>query len=382
VQCSGITGGTIYSLAVSGSNIFAGTTYEGVFISTNNGTTWTQTALNNRDVYSLAVNGNNIFAGTNYYGVYISTNNGTTWTQTALNNRDIFSIAASGNNVLAGTSSYGIYLSTNNGNSWTQTSLNNQEIRSFAVSGNNVFAGTGGNGVYLSTNNGTTWTQTTLNNRFIWSLAASGNNIFAGTDYYGVFYSSNNGSVWIQTALNNLWVYSLALYSSNVIAGTIYDGVYLSTNYGSVWFLKNQGFSTIPTIRALLIANNYIFAGTYGYSIWRRGLTEIIGIKNISYKIPVEYKLFQNYPNPFNPVTKIKFEIPPFYPPLGKGGNGGVSLKIFDILGKEITTLVNEQLSPGTYEVTFDGSNLASGIYFYQLRSGDFVESKKLILIK
>jgi hypothetical protein len=107
-----------------------------------------------------------------------------------------------------------------------------------------------------------------------------------------------------------------------------------------------------------------------------------IGVKIVSTELPSSFKLFQNYPNPFNPVTKIKFEIPPFNPPLSKGGRGGVSLKIFDILGKEVATLVNEQLSPGIYEVTFDGLNLPSGIYFYQLRSGEFFETRRLVLLK
>ena len=97
--------------------------------------------------------------------------------------------------------------------------------------------------------------------------------------------------------------------------------------------------------------------------------------------MPNKFSLYQNYPNPFNPVTKIKFDIPEF--PLSKGGlKGVVTLKIYDILGKEIQTLVNEQLQPGSYEVTFDGSNLPSGIYFYKLTSGNFSATKKLVLLK
>ena len=89
--------------------------------------------------------------------------------------------------------------------------------------------------------------------------------------------------------------------------------------------------------------------------------------------MPGNYSLGQNYPNPFNPVTKIKFEIPK---------SGFTTLKIFDILGKEIKTLVNESLQPGTYEATFDGSQLTSGIYFYKITAGDFLETKRMMLIK
>ena len=103
-----------------------------------------------------------------------------------------------------------------------------------------------------------------------------------------------------------------------------------------------------------------------------------VTIHNNENIIPQKYYLYQNYPNPFNPVTKIKFDIPTDV----KRKTSEVKLIIYDILGKEIQTLVNEQLQPGTYEVTFDGSNFASGVYFYQLRSGDFVETKKLVLLK
>ena len=125
MQTNGPGGGTVNSLAYNGSNIFAGTPY-GVFISTNNGTTWILTALNNY-VQSLAVSGNNIFAGTSPNGVFLSTNNGTNWAQTSLNNKSISSLATSGNYIFAGAylgSIYdsGVYCSTNNGTNWTHTS--------------------------------------------------------------------------------------------------------------------------------------------------------------------------------------------------------------------------------------------------------------------
>ena len=86
-----------------------------------------------------------------------------------------------------------------------------------------------------------------------------------------------------------------------------------------------------------------------------------------------EYNLLQNFPNPFNPTTRIKFQIVE---------QGNVSLKVYDILGKEVTTLVNEERSAGTYEATFDASELTSGIYFYKLQAGSFVETKKMILLR
>jgi hypothetical protein len=86
-----------------------------------------------------------------------------------------------------------------------------------------------------------------------------------------------------------------------------------------------------------------------------------------------EYALEQNFPNPFNPSTKIKYSLP--YSSL-------VTLKVFDALGNKIETLVNEEKPSGSYEVKFDASKLSSGIYFYKLQSGSFVETKKIILMK
>jgi len=112
---------------------------------------------------------------------------------------------------------------------------------------------------------------------------------------------------------------------------------------------------------------------------------EIIGINKIS-SIANKFELGQNYPNPFNPVTKIKFIIPLLRGVDGAvGGRRGVltSIKIYDILGREVTTLVNEMLLPGTYEISWDGSNCSSGIYFYKLNAGDsFSDVKKMVLLK
>jgi hypothetical protein len=88
---------------------------------------------------------------------------------------------------------------------------------------------------------------------------------------------------------------------------------------------------------------------------------------------PRQYELSQNYPNPFNPSTTIKFELP-------KASH--VSLTVYDILGREVTVLVNEKRDAGVHEVKFDGSNLASGVYFYRLKAGDIVQSKRLLLLK
>jgi hypothetical protein len=115
-----------------------------------------------------------------------------------------------------------------------------------------------------------------------------------------------------------------------------------------------------------------------GNYVFKNNIT--VAVNNISTEVPDKYKLFQNYPNPFNPTTKIRFSIPEI--DKWKIENGAVALKVYDMLGKEVVTLVNEKLHPGIYEVTFDASSLTSGIYFYKLRTGNFTETKKLIFVK
>jgi hypothetical protein len=97
------------------------------------------------------------------------------------------------------------------------------------------------------------------------------------------------------------------------------------------------------------------------------------GVSNNNNQVPGTYRLEQNYPNPFNPVTIISYSIP-------KAGN--VKLTVFDILGREVAALVNENKTAGSYNIEFDASNLASGVYVYKMESGEFIQTKKMILIK
>lgn len=106
--------------------------------------------------------------------------------------------------------------------------------------------------------------------------------------------------------------------------------------------------------------------------------TALLGPSISVNEIPKEYKSYNNYPNPFNLVIKIKFDIP-FSNLVDRQG---VLLTVFGILGKEVTILVKEQLKSGRYEVTFDGSNLSSWIYFYRLKAGYYTEIKNMVFIK
>ncbi|HEY5534021.1 MAG TPA: T9SS type A sorting domain-containing protein [Ignavibacteria bacterium] len=108
------------------------------------------------------------------------------------------------------------------------------------------------------------------------------------------------------------------------------------------------------------------------------GDTTLTGITNLNTGIPDKFSLYQNYPNPFNPTTKIKFDIKKEF----RNQESEVKLSIYDILGRKIEDLVNEKLQPGSYEITFDGANLPSGIYFYRLTTEGYSDVKKMTLLK
>jgi hypothetical protein len=369
-----------WTLASSGNNVFAGNN-NGVYISTNDGTSWSLTSLD-KPGFSLLADGVNLYAGT-IHGVYLSTNNGNNWTQLVVTTYSVWGLAKNGDNIFAGTNGNGVYRSTNNGQNWEQTSLStNKVVSSMAVIENNVFAGDWTSPtVWVSTDNGINWIVTYLGGeypRVVLSLAAKGSNIYAGTDNDGIFISSNNGLNWMKSGLNIASINSIIINGNNVFAGVIIyppGGVILSTDNGFNWINKNQGLEE-GNVWSITTNSQYIFACTDN-SVWRRSLAEIVGVQNISSEVPSAYSLKQNYPNPFNPTTKIKFDVGSV-----KQASLLVTLKVFDVMGREVQTLVNERLNPGTYETTFDGSMLPSGVYFYKLITEGFTETKRMTLIK
>ncbi len=165
---------------------------------------------------------------------------------------------------------------------------------------------------------------------------------------------------------NNVTVFGNNTKSKN--AGepvpTYYKFRRYAQNFGLISSVQGCSFSTLCTYSLKGCVVNGVAYGDTAF---------LVGINQISTEIPNKFSLFQNYPNPFNPMTNVKFQIP---------NSGFVKLIVYDLLGKEIQTLVNKQLSPGTYEVDFEGSNLPSGVYYYKFESGAFTETKKMVLVK
>jgi hypothetical protein len=183
---------------------------------------------------------------------------------------------------------------------------------------------------------------------------------------------------WNRYSLENGWDFGIVEVSNN--NGSTWQQVISYTGVNLNW--TEQSFDITPFVNAstqlkirfrLTSDGNTLGAGWWVDDIkltnYCMGTVGVPG----NTKIPKTFALEQNYPNPFNPVTVIKYQLP---------SAEKVSVKVFDILGKEVATLVNENKQPGYYEVSFDASNLASGLYFYRIEAGSFVETKKMMLIK
>jgi hypothetical protein len=146
------------------------------------------------------------------------------------------------------------------------------------------------------------------------------------------------------------------------------------TQWLKIGFVNGAGTSNSPKSYSFTDAN--VSSGKYVYRLKQNdndGIFKYSQEAEVSVAVPKEYALSQNYPNPFNPMTKIQYSIPKL---------SIVNLKIFDIMGREVTTLVSETMEAGSYEAVFNASKFASGIYFYRLQTGSFSSVKKLILMK
>jgi photosystem II stability/assembly factor-like uncharacterized protein len=149
------------------------------------------------------------------------------------------------------------------------------------------------------------------------------------------------------------------------------EGLCYTSNAGINWSMQ---LNNSRGIYGVCFVNDSVGWAVGGWGkIYKTTTGGVVGINPIGGNIPQSFSLHQNYPNPFNPSTKIKFDIP-------KGSL--VKLKIYDMLGREVATLVNEKLNPGTYEYEWNGINLPSGVYFYKIEAENFIETKRMVLIK
>jgi hypothetical protein len=380
----------VNALAVVGTSLFAGTA-SGIYISTNNGGSWipSDSGMTFIGVTTFALFGTNLYAGIAYGGIDRSTDNGKSWTQVnagleALLNHSFVtynstanSFAVLGGNLFVGFNSGGVFRLTSSGTGWTpvNSGLGNASVNALAVLSGNLIAGTS-NGVFLSTNSGTSWgqvnaglsTDTSVN-----ALAVLGTNLFAGTRN-GVYLSTNNGVSWTHLNSTNYTVTALSVINANLFVGTSGGGIFLSTNNGTSWTQVGSGM-TGGYVSAFIVSGTNFFAATLVNGVWRRPLSEmpLTSVEDRKNILPIKFSLEQNYPNPFNPTTTISFSLT---------SKSFVSLKIFDALGRQVAAIVSEELSAGNYSKQWNAANMPSGVYFYQLHTGTFTETKKLVLLR
>jgi photosystem II stability/assembly factor-like uncharacterized protein len=392
-------GGRILTFVVTGTSILAGSD-SGVFRSTDDGQTWlaTDSSRTVRFVTSLQVLGDTLFAGTFGGGVFRSTDGGASWTTAngGLTSTNVFDLLSSGTSLFAGTDN-GVFRSTNNGASWVSSSsgIPDSWVTSLGVQGMNLFASVEGWRLFRSTDDGESWTRSDsgMAGAFITSFVVAGSTLFAGgeplTGGGGVFGSSDGGTTWTSadSGLTGGPVKAIVVERGNLFAGTDYGngGVFVSSNHGDSWSLTSGGTS-LRWIEALAVCGDYLIASATDQNtgrgeVWRRPLDEMItGVDGRTSSMPSSIALEQNYPNPFNPVTTITFAIPH---DAGRVGTRlGVSVMVYDLLGRPVATLVDDTRAPGAYSVTFDASKLSTGTYIYRLTAGGFTATRRMTLVR
>ena len=251
-----------------------------------------------------------------------------------------------------------------------------------ATNTNKIYIGTSNGRILITTNNGNNWSiQQSFPYVTDFAIDIANDNIcyvtFGGVSTNRISKTTNGGNNWydISNGLPSISVNSVILRTTTprmLLLGTDM-GVYQSTNDGASWISFNNG---LPTLQIYDLKYKeplgFILAASYGRGCWTFNLSQATGIKPNS-QIVTKYELSQNFPNPFNPTTTISFSIPK---------SSKVKLIVYDILGREVTQLVNGSFNPGKHELTWDAAFLPSGIYFYKLETNKFSDTKKLVLLK
>ncbi len=359
----------------------------GVLRTTNAGLNWQFTNFPYYSADDLSfLNDNTGYISSSRIGksyVLKTTNNGINWICKDSINASFFNIKFYDINTgfIAGKYS-GIFKTTNGGSNWVaQAGVNWHEpsciwcfdAENWIVASNSQF-------INKTTNGGNNWTVMDFTSIGFYCKSLFFINSTTGfglTSFGGIYKTTNKGYNWLKIDSINSFYSHGNIYFVNELTGYVsgygaYGNIYKTTNGGYNWISKSV--NTNLTITYIFFRNaNTGYAGSFNGFIYKTTTGGNVFVKNISNEIPDKFTLYQNYPNPFNPVTKIQFDIPRV---------NDISLKIYDITGKEIVTLVNEKLNAGSYSADWDGYNYTSGVYFYRLVAGDFKDTKRMVLIK
>ncbi|MFA5152340.1 MAG: T9SS type A sorting domain-containing protein [Clostridia bacterium] len=380
---------TVHYLSATNSAIFAGVSFTagstietGVLVSTD-GITFNATSWYTSYCPPLASIGNATFASEcnndNKHRPGITTNNGEYWSFTGagLNGASVVKFKVAGNYLFATATDGKFYRTNDNGVSWQEITNLPKTPGQIAASETLVFAYVENNGLYRSLDYGDSWTlvyQPTNKSKAIFVLE---NKVYFLND--GLAVSTNNGDTWSIVNDTVSAIRSMINIDGNLFAATEQNGVIRSIDAGKSWTkIYDSGMNWCWD---LAVFNSNLFVCGDAFGIVRRPLSEIVTAIDTTTTTSVEksnskisdFELSQNYPNPFNPSTTIEYKVKK---------SGLVTVKIYNILGNTIATLVNEKKSVGTYSVTWQPSNVASGVYFYRLETESFSISRKLIYAK
>jgi photosystem II stability/assembly factor-like uncharacterized protein len=382
----GITAASVKKIVINPSNNDIFTAVSGVARSTDAGQSWLpiNSGLTNYSVNTIVIkDAETFFIGAERGGynpppgLFRSTNNGSSWVKadTGLHGGSIYAMTVdTEGNIYAGDYN-GIYKSTNDGSNWVNTGPFTEDLKARELrinSSDDLFFASWGNGVWRKLSGDTLWTNIGASlYQYIGSLFIGSNDYIYAEKYK----STDNGNTWSSMTIVGNNISSYAENSlGHIFCGTYNfgDGVSRSTDYGETWEQINTGLPTMDVRSVAVDSDDYLYAGPLGYSLFKTTTSTATNIDEIKFE-PVSFELNQNYPNPFNPTTKIKYQI---------SDVGFVTLRVYDVLGNEVALLVNEKKEIGNYEVSFDASNLSSGVYIYQLNVNEFINTKKMVLMK
>jgi len=390
----GFNNSRIYDITFDEQDNIYVTTSNKVYKSTDYGNYWIFSGngmANSTEVIHFAGNGY-LWTGCNWASVhylYYSSDKGVSWNPVPFG--QVASIDNNSLNDLFIAAGDGLYISSNNGLNWTlkrSGAYGSVFIDDNDDNDDNDDIYYGHHNLEHSTDNGETWTTLLTNHGSDDIYVDNYGNIFSANNYYGLLRSTDMGTTWDTLSHNFVGERILVITgnSTNQLfcsAGTYGQfAVYMSDDIGENWIDVTSGFHSNRTVCTSLAfdSRGFIYAGTNYYSVFRSVLTTV-GIGKGQNKLPSEYLLEQNYPNPFNPVTSIQYSLP---------YSGFVIITVYDMLGRKVAFLVNEEKPAGNYEVDFSAKGLASGVYIYRMKvndpetgSGqDFIQSKKMMLIK
>ncbi len=358
-----------------------------VLKTTDGGSTWNSTSLYSMQYNSIIFTDNNTGWLCGDSGrIYKTTNTGSSWS--SINSgtyKNLMNIRFLNSNtgLIVGFART-ILKTTNAGLNWISM-ISNIDTLDFLgcelINENNYIVTGTGSAIYRSTDAGASWIPFDMG--FVnplWAPDFINDNTGWVTGCCGMFSKSTDaGASWspeIYLSLGNT-MYNMKFINNTTGYMSGDNGfIFRTTDQGASWLNTSTGTNQILYSFFMANSNTGWACGNFGTILKTTnggGPGFTIGINPISGEIPKEFLLEQNYPNPFNPKTIIRFKIK---------DSRFVTLKIYDINGKEVLTLVNGKLNPGTYEVDFDGSNLASGVYFYKIVTQSFSDTKKMALIK